>query len=113
MQLTFTHTSTIPLGDICIKRDDKILEVTVIGFTRSNEIIIEDTKKLPKQMRQMSYANSIFGRRVIELAQESFTLEGVGHGQASGSEGTRLSVTGDAAFVKSYTGQDSFKAQSY
>jgi len=101
--------SSIPLGNIRIKRDENILEVTVLGFTRSNEVVIEDTKKLPKTLRQMSYANSIFGRRVIELDLESFTVEGVGHGQVSGSEGTRLSVTGDVAFVKSHSGQISFE----
>jgi hypothetical protein len=108
MELTFS--SGVPLGDVRIRYDGNICKVTVLGFTKRNEVIIEETKKLPKQMKRMSYANSIFGRRVIELGLESFTMEGVGHGQASSSEGTRLSVGSDAAFVKSYTGQDCFKA---
>lgn len=77
MELLFK--SGVPLGNIKIERDGKVLDVFVMGFTRNNEAIIEDTRKLPDSLRRLSYANSYYGRRVIELDTSSFKVLGEDH----------------------------------
>ena len=77
MELSFK--TTLPLGNVKIERDGKVFDACILGYSLSGDVIIQDSSKIPSLLRRMSYPNSFYGRRVIELEPSSFNIKGEGH----------------------------------